>query len=62
MCLWSCPVTGGAEAGRFVRIVNRNTDYTLTKEEPARVEKEVERVTESITMHIHESVNKTEEN
>ena len=26
MRLWSCPVTGGVEAGRFVRIVNRTDE------------------------------------
>lgn len=39
-----------------------NTDYTLTGEEPARVEKEVEHITEIITTYPHESVNKTKEN
>jgi hypothetical protein len=39
-----------------------NTDYTLTGEEPARVEKEVEHITEIITTYPHEAVNKTEEN
>lgn len=39
-----------------------NTNYTLLEEEPARVEKEVEHVTEIITTYPHEAVNKTEEN
>lgn len=39
-----------------------NTNYILTEEETAKVEREVEHVTEIITTYPHEAVNKTEEN